>query len=177
MTEYSRIVLGGGCFWCLEAVFQNLIGVEKVNSGYCGGNTEKPTYDQVCDGHTNHAEVIKIEYNPHAISLETIIKLFYSIHDPTTENRQGNDIGSQYRSIILANDQNELDTIKKYAKKMQEYFDKPIVTEFGILDIFYEAEEYHQNYFIKNPSNAYCQAIINPKLSKIRLQYKDLLKN
>lgn len=167
----QTIVLGGGCFWCLEAVFQQVKGVENVVSGYAGGTTTEPTYENIGD----HAEVIQVTYNPGLITLQTLLDIFFSIHDPTTLNRQGNDVGEQYRSIILCS-QNELETVRECRDKAQDNWQEPIVTDIKVLETFYPAEDYHQNYFQNHPEAAYCQIIINPKLAKFREHFYKLLK-
>ena len=161
-------VFGAGCFWCIEAIFGQLKGVTKVISGYTGGNIENPTYEQICSGTTGHAEVCKIIYNQKIISFETLIKVFFENHDPTTLNKQGNDSGTQYRSAIFyINDkQKELsDKFKKLLNNSKEFNGK-IVTEITKLDVFYKAEDYHQNYYTKNPNQPYCLFVIKPKLDK-----------
>lgn len=164
MTQ--EIVLGGGCFWCIEAAFKELKGVEDVASGYAGGHAEDPTYREVCTGDTGHAEVVKIEYNEEMIGLEDVLRLFFRIHDPTTENRQGPDVGSQYRSIILYRTEAEKKVIETFIKSIRgEYSDK-IVTEVKELETFYDAEERHQDYFEKNPDDAYCTMHAQPKVEK-----------
>ncbi|MBN1329723.1 MAG: peptide-methionine (S)-S-oxide reductase MsrA [Candidatus Heimdallarchaeota archaeon] len=167
LANMKSIVLGGGCFWCLEAVYHQIKGLEVV-SGYAGGTIKNPSYEEVCSGRTGHAEVIRITYNPNVISLEDILEIFFEIHDPTTRNRQGNDVGTQYRSIILYNDPNEIEIINKKKKKAEEYWKKPIVTEVQSLQEFYQAEEYHQQYYKKNPRQGYCRVMIDPKITKLR---------
>ena len=165
----ETIILGGGCFWCVESVYKRLAGVETIVSGYANGDTQNPTYQQICSGNTGHAEVIKITYNPDLISIRIILDVFFTIHDPTTLNRQGNDIGTQYRSIIIYD--NEKDKLEAEGKinelTTKNIWPNPIITEIEPLKVFYEAEEYHQNYFNRNPTNGYCQAVIPPKLSKL----------
>ncbi len=183
MTCYNEamnesIVLGGGCFWCLDAAYRRVKGVESVVSGYTGGHWPDPTYERVCGGTTGHAEVVKVDFDPAVLSLETILEIFWTLHDPTTLNRQGNDAGTQYRSIILFNSakQEELvrESIEQTAKKL--WGDK-ITTEVVPLEKFYPAEDYHQDYFNKNPEQGYCQVIINPKLAKLTKKFAQLLKN
>lgn len=176
--EQPFVVLGGGCFWCLESIFKELRGVISVTSGYAGGYTEKPSYEQVCAGNTGHAEVVKIEYDPAIMDYETLLEIFFSIHDPTTLNKQGNDVGPQYRSIILYRTwQQKLAAEKMIEKITQEkIYSSPVVTELLPLVKFYPAEEYHQNYYVKNPTAGYCQLIINPKLKKFRDKFKSFLK-
>ncbi|MGM0368212.1 MAG: peptide-methionine (S)-S-oxide reductase MsrA [Actinomycetota bacterium] len=170
--------LGGGCFWCLEAIFGQLKGVEEVQSGYSGGFRKNPTYEEVCSGNTGHAEVIKIRFDPEIISYRQLLKIFFSIHDPTTPNRQGNDVGSQYRSIILFTSENQKRIAKDYIKKLGEknIYSGSIVTEVKPFKKFYKAENYHQNYFENNTSQPYCQTIISPKVEKFRKNFKNLFK-
>ncbi len=165
------IILGGGCFWCIEAVYQQVRGVEKVVSGYAGGDTLDPTYHN----HGNHAEVVEVSYNDAEISLEKLMDIFFHVHNPTTLNFQGNDYGEQYRSIVLCN-QDELELVQKARKSAQNDWDEPIVTEIKVLDIFYPAEDYHQDYYNQNSNAGYCQVIINPKLEKFRKGFKQYLK-
>ncbi len=176
-TTLDTAVLGGGCFWCMEAIFQQVIGVEEVLPGYAGGFVENPTYEQVCSDTTGHAEVVRIVFDPTKISYETLLKIFWTVHDPTTPNRQGNDVGSQYRSIILYRTPQQ----QAIAERLRETFaaplwEKPIVTEIKPLDRFYPAEEYHQNYFARHPEQAYCQLVIQPKVQKFREKFQHLLK-
>ena len=158
---------GGGCFWCIEAVFQRIDGVSSVASGYAGGKTENPTYKEVCSGETGHAEVLQIEFDPKKLSYEKLLDVFWLAHDPTTLNRQGNDVGTQYRSIILYHDDSQKAAAEKSMKAAQKEFKSPIVTEITPLKKFYKAEEYHQNYYNNNPNNAYCSFVIRPKLKKV----------
>jgi len=158
--------LGGGCFWCTEAEFQMLPGVKSVTSGYAGGSTENPTYKQVCTGDTGHAEVIQVEFDPKVVSYEKILQTFWEAHDPTTLNRQGNDSGTQYRSIILYNNDGQRVAAEKSKAEAQKHFKRPIVTEILPLKTFYKAEAYHQNYFRSNPNQPYCQVVIQPKVEK-----------
>ncbi len=170
--------LGGGCFWCTEAVFDELIGVVDVVSGYAGGHKENPTYQEVCSETTGHAEVIQIEFNPEEISFKEILQIFFATHDPTTLNRQGNDIGSSYRSVIFYNS----DEQKKIADELideitrDDVFGKPVVTEVTPFSNFYPAEEYHQNYYANNPNQGYCSAVVGPKVAKFRKVFADKLK-
>ena len=158
--------LGGGCFWCTEAEFQMLPGVKSVTSGYAGGSTENPTYKQVCTGDTGHAEVIQVEFDPKVVSYEKILQTFWEAHDPTTLNRQGNDSGTQYRSIILYNNDGQRVAAEKSKAEAQKHFKRPIVIEILPLKTFYKAEAYHQNYFRSNPNQPYCQVVIQPKVEK-----------
>ena len=166
-TSNKKIILGGGCFWCLEAAFNEIVGIEAI-SGYAGGTTKNPTYREVCSGTTGHAEVVKIIYNPEKISLKQILQIFFQLHDPTTLNRQGNDIGTQYRSIIFYQTPEENQIIKETIQEAQKKLIKPIVTEVLKLSEFYIAEDYHQRYYEKNPSEGYCRVIIKPKLEKLK---------
>ena len=165
----KTIFLGGGCFWCIEAVFQQIKGVVKIISGYAGGTFDNPTYEEICLGITGHAEVVKIEYVNNLISLKKLLEIFFEAHDPTTLDRQGNDIGSQYRSIILYAEEEQKKEIEDYILKLtlDMRYPNPIVTEVKKIDKFYRAEEYHQNYYQKNKNKAYCRAVIAPKLEKI----------
>ncbi len=167
-THLERVTFGGGCFWCLEAVFQRLKGVKTVASGYAGGKTKDPTYQQVCEGDTGHAEVVQIEFDPKVLPFETLMHVFFAAHDPTTLNRQGADHGTQYRSVIFTeNDAQKAAAEKAKADAKSEYSD-PIVTQIVPLTTFYKAEAYHQNYFNQNgATNGYCSAVIRPKLQKL----------
>lgn len=166
----ATAVLGGGCFWCLDAAFEQLPGVLKVTSGFAGGTKKDPTYDQVCTGRTGHAEVIRILYDPAKVSYGGLLDLFWKVHDPTTLNRQGADVGSQYRSIILTSTPGEIAEAEASKKKAQALYADPIVTEIKSLDVFYPAEDYHQDYYRNNKDrNPYCQAVIAPKLRKLGL--------
>jgi peptide-methionine (S)-S-oxide reductase len=166
----ATATLGGGCFWCLEAVFQSLPGITKITSGFAGGTTPHPTYDQVCTGRTGHAEVIQITYNPAKVSYNQLLDLFWRAHDPTTLNRQGADTGTQYRSIILTSTPEQAILAEASRKKAAAQFPDPIVTEIEPLVVFYPAENYHQNYYSENKEkNPYCQVVIAPKLKKLGL--------
>ena len=168
--------IGGGCFWCTEAVFQKVKGVEKVVSGYAGGNAPgKPTYREICSGLTGHAEVIQITYDANVISYEDILVIFMTTHDPTTLNRQGADKGTQYRSVIFYHDNHQKEIAEKVLKEVQPYYDDKIVTEISELPIFYEAEDYHQNYYNNNQNAGYCSFVIAPKLVKLRKLHADKL--
>lgn len=170
--------LGGGCFWCTEAVFQEIKGVTSVVSGYTGGDAPgKPTYREICSGLTGHAEVVQITYDSAVISYADILSIFMTTHDPTTLNRQGADAGTQYRSVIYYHTDKQKDIAQAVLKEMANYYDSPIVTELSPLGIFYDAEEYHQDYYRNNSSQGYCQAVINPKLAKLRKVHSDKLKN
>ncbi|MAD96470.1 MAG: peptide-methionine (S)-S-oxide reductase [Flavobacteriaceae bacterium] len=169
--------LGGGCFWCTEAVFQEVKGVESIVSGYAGGNAPgRPTYREICSGLTGHAEVIQIEFDADVISFEDILIIFMTTHDPTTLNRQGADVGTQYRSVIFYHDQIQKNIAEKVIAGLAEFFENKIVTEISELPIFYEAEEYHQNYYRSNPNQGYCSFVITPKLTKLRKLHADKLR-
>ncbi len=172
----ESIVLGGGCFWCLDAGYRLIKGVTKVTSGYAGGHTQNPTYYDVSGGSTGHAEVVKVEFDPVIISLGDVLDIFWAMHNPTTLNYQGYDKGSEYRSIILFNSQAQEKLIKNSITEVAKLWDEPIVTEVAPLEFFYPAEEEHQNYFQKHPEQGYCQVIINPKLAKLRQKFTDRLK-
>lgn len=170
-------VFGGGCFWCTEAIYQQLKGIVAVQPGYAGGTTPNPTYEQVCTGKTGHAEAIQIEFDPEEISYKTLLTVFFGTHDPTTLNRQGNDTGTQYRSIILYTTPEQKNEAEAFIKEAQNDLADPIVTELKPLEKFYVAEDYHQNYYARNVLQPYCQFVINPKLSKLKEKFSALLKN
>ncbi len=172
----EKATLGGGCFWCTEAIFKRLRGVEKVIPGYAGGHTFNPTYEEVCTGTTGHAEVVQITFNPEIIDYETLLRVFFATHDPTTPNQQGNDYGPQYRSIILYHNENQRRVAEKVMEELAKEFDKPIVTEVKPLEAFFPAEEYHHNYFERNPTKPYCQVVIAPKVEKFVKNFHHLLK-
>ena len=168
--------IGGGCFWCTEAVFQKVKGVEKVISGYAGGKVPgKPTYREICSGLTGHAEVIQITFNADIISFEDLLIIFMTTHDPTTINRQGADKGTQYRSVIFYHDKHQQKIAAKVLKEVQRYYDTTIITEISSLPVFYEAEQEHQNYYKENTQQGYCSYVIEPKLSKLRKLHADKL--
>lgn len=167
-------VFGGGCFWCTEAVFESLRGVVSVMPGYAGGFTMHPSYEDVCTGETGHAEVIRIEFDPENISYEDLLTVFFAAHDPTTLNRQGNDVGTQYRSIILYTTEDQKTEAEGFIKRLNEQGPK-VVTEIEPLKAFNEAEAYHHHYFKNNPDKAYCQFVINPKLDKVRQRFSELM--
>jgi len=171
--------LGGGCFWCTEAIFSEVKGVEKVEPGYAGGTVENPTYEQVCTGTTGHAEVVQITFDPQVISYRQLLTIFFTIHDPTTPNRQGEDVGSQYRSIILYHSEEQrrvAEEVMEEVRRAKIWGDRPIVTELVPFKAFYRAEEYHHNYYRRNPDKPYCRLVIAPKLAKFRSHYPDMLK-
>ena len=169
---------GAGCFWCVEAIFQRLDGVVKVESGYSGGHVKNPTYKEVCTGTTGHAEVCQITYNPKEISYEELLEVFWQTHDPTTLNRQGNDVGTQYRSVIFYHNENQKKLATEYKTKLEKekVFDDPIVTQIEPYTNFYVAEDYHQNYFNENGSQPYCSFVIAPKVEKFKKVFKEKLK-
>jgi peptide-methionine (S)-S-oxide reductase len=167
-NNHETIVLGGGCFWCIEAVLNTLVGVLKVTPGYAGGVAEDPTYRQVCYGDTGHAEVVEVEYDPEVISLDDLLEIFFAAHDPTSLNRQGGDVGTQYRSIVLYDSQEQRRSVERFIAGIAKDHDRPIVTEVKELDRFYPAEEYHHRYYERNPDQPYCRAVISPKLAKLR---------
>jgi len=170
--------LAAGCFWCVEAVFDDLRGVHDVVSGYSGGHTENPTYQEVCSETTGHAEVVNVVFNPEEISYADILRVFFAVHDPTTLNRQGNDIGSSYRSAIFYHSDEQKRAAEEVIKEVTdaEVYDRPIVTEVKAFDKFYPAEDYHQEYFANNPAQPYCAAVVAPKVAKFRKQFVSRLK-
>ncbi|MDO8530436.1 MAG: peptide-methionine (S)-S-oxide reductase MsrA [bacterium] len=174
----ENIILGGGCFWCTEAIFKMLKGVISVEPGYAGGTTKNPTDSAVYSGVTGHAEVVKIEYEPGIIPLQTLLTVFFASHDPTTKDRQGNDVGSGYRSIILYSTEDQKNISEKFIEDLNHSSEKgaPIVTEVKILEKFYPAEDYHKDFYAKNPRQGYCQVVINPKLKKVQKEFTQLLK-
>lgn len=174
----ETIIFGGGCFWCTEAVFQMLRGVDWVTSGYIGGQTENPTYEDVSTGTTGHVEAIKVVFNPSIIKLDELLAVFFTTHDPTTKDRQGNDLGTQYRSAIFFNTPVQKETIDNFINKLaaDKVFPSPIVTEVLQASVFYPAEAAHKNYYLNNISQPYCQIVIDPKINKLRQKYSHLLK-
>ncbi|SNR26219.1 peptide-methionine (S)-S-oxide reductase MsrA [Halorubrum vacuolatum] len=170
MSETETATLGGGCFWCVEAAFKELPGVVEVTSGYAGGHTEDPTYREVCSGRTGHAEVVAVEYDPDVLPYPDVLKVFFTVHDPTQLNRQGPDVGSQYRSIILTHDDEQARIAAEYIEELEaeSVYDDEIVTEVEPLSTFYRAEEKHQDYYEKNPGDAYCTFHADPKIEKVR---------
>lgn len=173
----EQATLGGGCFWCVEAIFRDLKGVEKVVSGYAGGTTPNPTYRQVCEGTTGHAEVVAITFDPAVISFADLLRVFFATHDPTSLNRQGADVGTQYRSVIFTHSEAQAVTAQVVIAELNQagLFDRPIVTEIAPFTRFYPAEAYHQDYYANNPTQPYCQAVIAPKVAKFRKQYLERL--
>ena len=178
MNGNKQAYFAGGCFWCTEAIYKKLHGVINVTPGYSGGSLRNPTYKEVCTGNTGHAESIKIDYDPELISFELLVEIFFSTHDPTTLNRQGNDVGTHYRSAIFFNDSNEKNIVKAYIQKLENktYKSAKIVTELKEFEIFYEAEDYHKNYFELNKVQPYCHIVISPKVEKFKKIYKERLK-
>ena len=170
--------LGGGCFWCVEAIYQDVIGVQRVVSGYAGGSVEHPTYHQVCAGNTGHAEVVQIAVDPTAISFAELLFIFWRTHDPTTLNQQGYDVGTQYRSVIFYHDDQQREIAEQSLSETDasDLWSDPIVTEIAPLPTFYKAENYHQNYFVQNPYQPYCIAVIHPKVQKFRKAFRDKLR-
>jgi peptide-methionine (S)-S-oxide reductase len=178
MAERELATLGGGCFWCLEAVYLALRGVLRVTSGYAGGHVAHPTYEQVCGKETGHAEVVQIEYDPTEVSYEDLLRVFFTIHDPTTPNRQGNDVGPQYRSIILTHDDTQREAARRIIAEITQaaVWNAPIVTQVEKLQDFWPAEAEHHDYFARNPWSGYCRAVIAPKVQKFRKTFADRLK-
>jgi len=176
--DHETATLGGGCFWCLEAVYKDLKGVERVVSGYAGGQALNPTYEQVCGGRTGHAEVVQITYDPNVVSYPDLLDVFFTIHDPTTKDRQGADVGPQYRSIILYHSPEQKAAAERAIAEQSEkgIWSAPIVTEVVPLETFYPGEDYHQDYYERNPRQRYCQIVIAPKVAKFRKQYLERLK-
>jgi len=176
--ETDTITFGAGCFWCVEAVFQQVKGVIKVTSGYSGGQVKNPAYREVCEGTTGHAEVCQLVFDPSVVSVETLLSVFWQTHDPTTLNRQGNDVGTQYRSVIFYHNENQKMLALKYKEELNKSkaFDRPVVTEIQPFSVFYPAEDYHQNYFNQNGEQPYCSYIIAPKVEKFRKVFKQYLK-
>jgi peptide-methionine (S)-S-oxide reductase len=178
MADRETATLGGGCFWCVEAVFKDLRGVESAVSGYAGGSVPNPTYEQVCGGRTGHAEVVRVTFDPAVVSYREILEVFFTVHDPTTLNRQGGDVGPQYRSIVLYHTDEQRRVAGEVIAQMQRdgVWDDPIVTELAPAGEFYAAEEYHRDYFERNPNQPYCQVVVAPKVAKFRKRYMDRLK-
>ena len=178
MDELEKATFGSGCFWCTEAIFERVNGVKTVESGYSGGTVENPTYEQVCGGKTGHAEAVQITYDPKVVSYPELLEIFWSTHDPTTLNRQGNDVGTQYRSVIFYHNDEQKKLAEEYKKKLNESgaWGNPIVTEISQYKNFYKAENYHQDYFENNPNQGYCSFVIAPKVEKFEKVFKDKLK-
>jgi peptide-methionine (S)-S-oxide reductase len=183
MPETSRgpsevATLGGGCFWCVEATFEQLRGVERVVSGYSGGHVPDPTYEQVCSGTTGHAEVIQVHYDPQQIGFEDLLRVFFTVHDPTTVDRQGGDVGPQYRSVVFYHTPEQETAARAVMREIEalEMWDAPLVTELERFETFYPAEDYHQEYFRNNPNQPYCAVVVRPKVAKFRKAFADRLK-
>lgn len=178
LSKLNIATFGGGCFWCVEAVFQLMQGVDTVVSGYSGGNIENPTYKQISTGTTGHAEVIQIYFNPEVVSYEELLEVFFNTHDPTTLNKQGNDVGTQYRSVIFYHSEKQKETAIAYKQQIEKsgVFSSPVVTEITALQKFYVAEDYHQNYYNLNSNQSYCAYVVRPKVDKFKKLYKDKMK-
>jgi peptide-methionine (S)-S-oxide reductase len=176
--DIQKITFGNGCFWCTEAIFETVKGVKKVTSGYMGGHTKNPTYKEICGGGTGHAEVIQLEYDADELSFDELLLIFFKTHNPTTLNRQGNDVGTQYRSAIFYDNEKQKQQAEAMIKTLtnEKVFDKPIVTEVTPAGDFYKAEDYHQNYFINNQANPYCAAVIQPKLHKFAKEFSEKIR-
>jgi peptide-methionine (S)-S-oxide reductase len=176
--QRETATLGGGCFWCLEAVFEQLRGVERVVSGYCGGTSATPTYEQVCGGATGHAEVVQVTFDPAVVSFREVLDAFFAIHDPTTLNRQGADVGTQYRSAVFYHSAQQQQVAEQTIAELNaaKIWDRPIVTEVVPLETFFPAEDYHQGYFRNHPGQGYCQAVVSPKVAKFRKRFADKLR-
>jgi len=174
----ETITLAGGCFWCLEAVYEQVEGVQSVESGYSNGHVRQPSYQQVCDGDTGHAEVVKVQFDPATITLREVLEIFFSIHDPTTPNRQGNDVGTQYRSVIFCQTPEQRAIAESVVSDLTAagLWDEPIITEIADAAPFFEAERYHQEYFARNPGQAYCNVVVAPKVAKFRKHFTERLK-
>lgn len=178
-SNLELATFGAGCFWCVEAIFQRVDGVEKVVSGYSGGEVKNPSYKEVCNGNTGHAEVCQLSYDPNEVSFEELLEIFWQTHDPTTLNRQGNDVGTQYRSVIFYHNESQKELAKQYKTELDKagIYNDPIVTEIAPFDKMYIAEDYHQNYFNENGSQPYCSFVIQPKVDKFKKVFKDKMKN
>lgn len=177
-SNYKKATFGSGCFWCTEAIFERVKGVKHVESGYAGGHVNNPTYKQVCEGNTGHAEVIQLSYDPNEVTYDELLEIFWKTHDPTTINRQGNDVGEQYRSVVFYHDDEQKQKAEDYKKELSEakIWDDPIVTEITSLSNYYKAEDYHQDYYENNTSQGYCSFVITPKVEKFEKIFKDKLK-
>jgi peptide-methionine (S)-S-oxide reductase len=177
MGMSETATFGGGCFWCVEAAFKELDGVSSVTSGYAGGHVEDPSYREVCSGNTGHAEVVQVEYDPEVIGYDELLEVFFAVHDPTQLNRQGPDVGTQYRSIVLSHDDEQRKQAQAYIEALDEEYDDDVVTELDELETFYRAEEKHQDYFEKNPNDAYCRMHARPKVEKVREKFRAKLES
>lgn len=175
----EKATLAGGCFWCLEPIFRDLIGVEEAIVGYAGGTVPNPSYQAVCTGSTGHAEVVQVSFNPNEISFRELLEVFFTVHDPTTLNRQGPDVGTQYRSMVLYHDEEQRAVAQEVMEEIEAegIWEDPLVTELEPLDAFFEAEDYHQRYYEKNPNQGYCRAVVAPKVQKFRKRWRDKLKS
>ena len=173
----ERATLGGGCFWCLEAVYQQILGVSTVVSGYAGGAMLNPDYDSICSGQTGHAEIVDVYFDPKVVSYRDLLEIFFVIHDPTTLNYQGNDRGTQYRSVIFTHGEGQMATAHEVVKELEEakIYSKPVVTQIDAAPVIYPAEEYHQNYFRQHPGQGYCMAVVAPKLAKFRAKFQSFI--
>ena len=178
MATHETATLGGGCFWCIDTIFRELKGVERVESGYAGGRMPNPTYRDVCSGMTGHAEVVQVTFDPSVLSFRDLLGVFFTVHDPTTPDRQGADVGTQYRSIVLYHSDEQRDTTKQVIEELSKskVWDDPIVTQVVPFTTFYSAEKYHQEYYSQNPNQPYCQIVIAPKVAKFRKKYLDKLR-
>lgn len=178
VTRLEVATLGGGCFWCLEAIFEQLQGVEKVVSGYAGGHLPSPSYQQVCSGTTGHAEVIEVHFDPEVITFQDLLRVFFTIHDPTTLDRQGGDVGTQYRSVVLYHSPAQEAATREVIAELERegVWGDPIVTETRPFEVFYPAEDYHQEYFRSNPAQSYCRVVVEPKVAKFRKRFQERLK-
>jgi peptide-methionine (S)-S-oxide reductase len=179
MSEQGRTevaILGGGCFWCVEAVYLEVRGVTRVESGYMGGHVPNPTYEQVCGAGTGHAEVVRLEFDPDVISYRDVLQIFFTIHDPTTQDRQGNDVGPQYRSVIFFENPEQEATARQVMAEMASVWDAPIVTQLVPVETWYKAEEYHQNYYAQHPMQGYCAFVVAPKVAKFRKTFSHWMK-
>ena len=170
----ENLVLGGGCFWCVEGALKGLLGVSEIVSGYSGGHIDNPTYEQVCGKHTGHAEVVRVSFNPEIIGRTTLLEVFFTCHDPTQLNRQDNDVGPQYRSVVFYADKAQKKDTEVVIKRLSDYFSSPIVTEVSPLTNFFVAEDYHHDYFANNPGNPYCRVVVAPKIAKTRAEHATL---
>lgn len=177
MSDGERATFGGGCFWCVEAAFQRLQGVQSVVSGYAGGHVEEPSYKEVCAGNTGHAEVVQVTFDPEEITYRDLLEVFFTVHDPTQRNRQGPDVGPQYRSIILTHDEEQENAAESFVEELDSSgrYDDSVVTEIQPLDTFYPAEEHHQDYYARNSNQAYCRTVIPPKLRKLEKNHGELV--
>ncbi|NUZ10746.1 peptide-methionine (S)-S-oxide reductase MsrA [Pseudoalteromonas sp. McH1-7] len=177
MANLQTATFGGGCFWCIDAAFRRVSGVEAVTSGYAGGHTDQPTYQMICRGDSGHAEVVQLQFNPDKVSFITLLEMFFTLHDPTQLNRQGNDIGTQYRSVVFYHNEQQQQQTQDYIAQLQPQLPEKIVTEISPAPIFYPAEQYHQDYFTENPNQGYCSVMIAPKVAKFESRFAAKLKN